>query len=325
MLLLPSGLAGRFLLFGIAISSCIWLLWAAREWDFPLKYNLAAQNNAVQRHRPLVLYVYAESKPARENLQYFLAKGIHGAADFIFVFNGATDAKDLVPISHENIRVIERENTCFDLGSIGEVLRQDDLWKRYKRFITMNASIRGPFLPIYDSSACWSDIYLGRLTDRVKLVGTTVNCEPVPHLQSMLWATDEVGMSILLDPALAHSVPAEDHWGTKDTPVGLSFCHETMDQAVHTEIGSTRLILSQGYGVDALMTAYASSKSPQDYCEHGQFEDILYDKKYYGSNLHPYETVFIKSNRNIDPALLTKMTEWHLSRNISSWDSCNTI
>lgn len=132
-------------------------------------------------------------------------------------------------------------------------------------------------------------------------------------------------MSILLDPDLAYSVPADDHWGDKDTPVGLSFCHQTMDQAVHTEIGSTRLILSQGYEVDALMTAYASANSPQGYCEHGQFEDILYDKKYYGSNVHPYETVFIKSNRNIDPVLLDKMTEWHMSRNISSWDSCQIL
>lgn len=272
-----------------------------------------------------MLYVYAESNTARENLQYFLAKGIHGAADFIFVFNGATDAKDLVPTSHGNIRVIERGNTCFDLGSMGEVLRQDDLWKRYKRFITMNASIRGPFLPVYDSLTCWTDIFLGRLTDRIKMVGTTINCEPAPHLQSMLWATDEVGMSILLDPELAYSVPADDHWGTKDTPVGLSFCHQTMDQAVHTEIGSTRLILSQGYEVDALMTAYASATSPQDYCKNGQFEDILYDHKYYGSNVHPYETVYIKSNRNIDQVLLDKMTEWHLSWNISSWDSCKVL
>lgn len=221
--------------------------------------------------------------------------------------------------------MVERGNTCFDLGSMGEVLRQDDLWKGYKRFITLNASIRGPFLPIYDDSTCWSDVFLSRLTDRVKMVGTTINCDPAPHVQSMLWATDEVAMSILLDPALAHSAPGDDAWGNKATPVGLSFCHETMFQAVHTEIGSTRLIQSQGYEVDVLMTAYASSKSPQDYCDRGQFEDILYDKKYYGSNVHPYETVFIKANRNIDPVLLAKMTEWHLSRDISSWETCRVL
>lgn len=273
--------------------------------------------------KPLVLYAYAESQTARENFKFFLEKGIHGGADFIFIFNGETDAMSLVP-EHPNIKVIQRENKCFDLGGMGEVLRKDDLWRRYRRFITMNASIKGPFLPRYDSTACWSDIFLSRVTDTVKLVGTTVNCQPSPHVQSMLWATDDVGMGILLDPALAHSVPQEDHWGTVDDPVGLSFCHETMDAAVHSEIGSTRLITSKGYGVDVLMTAYELSAGAgiAEYCNNGQFEDILYNKKYYGANIHPYETVFIKANRDIDPTVVERLTEWHLKNGVNSWDTC---
>lgn len=204
---------------------------------------------------------------------------------------------------------------------MGEVLRQADRWKKYKRFITMNASIRGPFLPMY-STACWTDIFLDRLDSNTKLVGTTANCGPTPHVQSMLWATDDVGMGILLNPDLAYSVGAEDHWGKVGDPVGLSFCHKTMYEAVHTEIGSTRLITSQGYGVDVLMTAYSSARNLEEYCKSGQFDDILYNGKYYGSNIHPYETVFIKANRNIDPELLNKMTEWHMKRPLDSWTTC---
>ena len=117
--------------------------------------------------RPLVLYAYAESENARQNLEFFLEKGIHGRADFIFIFNGATTASQLIP-QRDNIRVVQRENTCFDLGGIGEVLMKDNVWKKYKRFITMNASIRGPFLPMY-SDACWTDVFLGRVTDHVKV------------------------------------------------------------------------------------------------------------------------------------------------------------
>ena len=117
--------------------------------------------------RPLVLYAYSESENARENLEFFIEKGLHGRADFVFIFNGATTASQLVPQS-TNVRVIERDNTCYDLGAIGQVLREDDLWKRYKRFITMNASIRGPFLPIY-SEACWTDVFLDRITTHVKV------------------------------------------------------------------------------------------------------------------------------------------------------------
>ncbi|KAJ0359852.1 hypothetical protein COL26b_014248 [Colletotrichum chrysophilum] len=66
-----------------------------------------------------------------------------------------------------NVTVVKRDNTCFDLGAIGEVLRKNNLWKRYKRFITMNASIRGPFLPWW-SKSCWTDLYLGKITETTK-------------------------------------------------------------------------------------------------------------------------------------------------------------
>lgn len=266
------------------------------------------------------MYTYAESDTARPNFEFFLNKGLHAEADFVFILNGPTSVRELIP-NLDNVRVIERENKCFDLGSMGQVLRQNDLWKQYKRFITMNASIRGPFLPMYDSS-CWTNIFLERLDSYTKLVGTTINCEPTPHVQSMLWATDEIGMDILLDPELAYTVGVKDHWGQAEDPVGLSFCHETMAQAVHTELGSTRLITSQGYGVDVLMTAYAGAENLEEYCKSGQFEDPLYPGKYYGSNIHPYETIFMKANRDIDPALLDKMTEWHLRRPLDSWTTC---
>lgn len=60
----------------------------------------------------------------------------------------------------------------------------------------MNASIRGPFVPHW-SRKCWSDAYLGRLKEKVKLVGATLNCHGghSPHVQSMIWATDAIGLS----------------------------------------------------------------------------------------------------------------------------------
>ena len=66
------------------------------------------------------------------------------------------------------MRVVRRPNLCFDLGAFGEVLRDGDLWRRYRRFITLNASIRGPFVPTW-SDKCWSDAYLERVTEDVKV------------------------------------------------------------------------------------------------------------------------------------------------------------
>lgn len=98
-----------------------------------------------------------------------------------------------------NIMVKKRVNTCFDLGAHAEVLNgvmggkgwsdssgqivspnepppegqqpkdKRSLKERYKRYILMNASIRGPFVPFW-SKACWSDAYLNKVTEKIKVL-----------------------------------------------------------------------------------------------------------------------------------------------------------
>jgi len=123
--------------------------------------------------RPLILYAYADSKDgsALENLKFFIAHGLHAAADFVFILNGETDAKAIIP-AKDNIRLVQRPNECYDLGAYSEVLLKDDLYKNYKRFITLNASVRGPFIP-YWSEGCWTEMFLSKVTDEVK-VNTTI-------------------------------------------------------------------------------------------------------------------------------------------------------
>jgi hypothetical protein len=103
-----------------------------------------------------------------------------------------------------NIMVKKRENTCFDLGAHAEVLNGvmgGDGWsgwsgpivspdeptpngekpkdkrllkERYKRYILMNASIRGPFVPVW-SKSCWSDAYLDKVTEKIKALPQQVS------------------------------------------------------------------------------------------------------------------------------------------------------
>lgn len=126
--------------------------------------------------RPLILYAYYETDNARQNLEYFIAHGLHGAADFIFILNGETNAEDIIP-KEPNIRYIHRPNDCYDLGAFAEVLTKDDLYKKYNKFITLNASVRGPFLP-YWATGCWSDMFLSKVTDKVKVGWPFVVSDP---------------------------------------------------------------------------------------------------------------------------------------------------
>ncbi|KZL85325.1 hypothetical protein CI238_10827 [Colletotrichum incanum] len=268
--------------------------------------------------RALILYAFAESDAARENLKFFVNQGLHDAADFVFILNGETNVSTIIP-EKNNIKVINRPNTCFDLGAYGEVLRKDDLYKKYKRFITLNASIRGPFLPHWAQS-CWSDLYLGRLTDKVKLVGMTANCWPQFHVQSMIWATDEVGIDLLLNPPAGSSV--KDDFGGENDPVGLGGCYDGWNQAVHAEIGATSIFLKQGYKVDLMMMAFQKSKKYIEECDTSQNGDVLWNGKYFGTNVHPYETIFIKANRDIDPTLIKHLTTWQQASGFNSYSAC---
>jgi hypothetical protein len=127
-----------------------------------------------------VLYAYHETENAHQNLDFFVRQGVHSGADFFFIINGAHNASQLLaPIAdRHNVHIVERENTCFDLGAYGEVLLKNKLWKKYKRFIMVNASMRGPFIPTW-STSCWTDAFFSKLNDRVKVrPSPTVLCSP---------------------------------------------------------------------------------------------------------------------------------------------------
>ncbi|KAK6541814.1 hypothetical protein TWF694_007595 [Orbilia ellipsospora] len=255
--------------------------------------------------RPLVLYAYKETENARKNALFFITHGLHSAADFIFILNGPTNLTDSIPSSASNIRVIQREDKCFDMGAYGEVLNANDqrLVKRYNKFILLNASVRGPFMPTW-SRECWSDAYLARITDTNKLVGMTYNCKPRrqevhPHIQSMILATDRTGISLLL-------------------PI-LSECFTSHMRAIYAEGNSTRAMWNAGFTATALMTSFSSKENYAHECNH---TDVLGGGAYYGMAVHPYETIFMKANRNYGQRVLDRFTEWTDEAGYSSYEVC---
>lgn len=152
----------------------------------------------------------------------------------------------------------------------------------------------------------------------VQLVGLTVNCGPTPHVQSMLWATDSAGMELLLYP----EAPAAsgDPPGPAEDPVAFGGCYLDYWKAVHAEVGTTGLIRGAGYNVSAMMAAF-EDPSYMDHCDWA--EDVLWDKQYFGTNLHPYETIFTKTNRDLDPVLIDLMTKIHVhTQEGRSWELC---
>jgi hypothetical protein len=276
----------------------------------------------------LVLYVYSESSQThRQNLQFFLKYGVKASnrVHYLFVMQGCHDI-DIPKLA--NVQVLERENTCFDIGAWGIGLKhlQAQLAK-FSFFIFMNASVRGPFLPTYAEAESWPQVFTRLLDAKVKLVGTTIHCMNQPslmqefsafknmrHVQSMAFATDSIGLEVL-------------------TPL-LQPCHtEKLDATFKGEIPISQAFLSAGYGIQSLQLAFgrqpvgghpalsgpaASAESEartQAACdEFGRDDggDPYFPGTYGGIDIHPLEVVFIKNTRSkpVSAAAIGRYTAW---------------
>ncbi|KFY19739.1 hypothetical protein V491_04256 [Pseudogymnoascus sp. VKM F-3775] len=301
-----------------------------------------------ERPKSLISYVYTESPTNRRNLEFFIKHGLYAGADFVFSFNGDTDAETILPVYETspwydpkitNIEVLKRDNKCFDMGAHGEALLREwnDLgtklspmggrdrggrkfWEGYERFMLMNASVRGPFMPIW-SKDCWSEAFWGMLTDKKKLAGMSYNCHGGKgHVQSMVWALDRVGIEILMKPEAEGGI---GYW-----------CPYDMVNAIGGEIRSTPSIINAGYEVEAMNLVYHShdgedhnkdgkkDNSPKGYIEGCTDDDFFHDNYYYGFNIHPYETIFMKAARNMQDVLIGNFTEWTDGSGYSSYEAC---
>lgn len=163
----------------------------------------------------------------------------------------------------------------------------------------------------------------------------TANCWPSLHIQSMIWATDITGLSILLFPptAIVQSLsenPTYDPLTETETGVklpphysGINSCFHTWGSAVAAEIGSSALIRAAGYKLDVMMAAYHAAQNYEDICDKTRDGgDVLWDGAYFGTNVHPFETVFMKSNRDVDPVTIDRLTQWTMARGYSSYEFC---
>mmetsp|Transcript_11033 Transcript_11033/g.36877 ORF Transcript_11033/g.36877 Transcript_11033/m.36877 type:complete len:318 (-) Transcript_11033:30-983(-) len=293
----------------------------------------------------LVLYAYHENADSRENIEYFAKHGLShefNGAHNVFVLNGphTIQAHTATWRSLPHVAVLERSNTCYDFGAWGvgvEVAREK--WKaKYTHYIILNASVRGPFLPLYARGDWWR-VFVDQLggASNVGLVGTTLNCWSSlaeTHLQSMLLATHAAGFEQVMNWFLT--------------------CQESQTEAVSSgEIALSRAFLSHGFALQTLSLAFEDTiprggivtpaaalggggfaeKRLYDLCvrllahnRHGG--DANYAGEYGGIDVHPLEVVFVKSAtmRNVSRDVIQAYTNWAAPQdaaNDAAFDAAN--
>jgi hypothetical protein len=90
-------------------------------------------------------------------------------------------ARAALPALPRNARYLH-DAPCSTFGAFGWALYESGAISpsRYSYFVMMDATTRGPFVPVYARDRVhWAEPFLRRLSDRVKLVGPTISCQPV--------------------------------------------------------------------------------------------------------------------------------------------------
>ncbi len=156
----------------------------------------------------------------------------------------------------------------------------------------------------------------------------------------MVWATDREGLALLLYPP--RDSPRHDEWmetlfgHANDFPrpadyeiadpdwveKGLNMCFPNRQVAVEAEIGATGIILGAGKKVDVMLMKFQTEPDHVAHCARLGAWDPQGEGAYDGVSIHPFETLFVKTNRGISPRLVELMTEWTDQSNYSSYDYC---
>ena len=259
-----------------------------------LRYFLEAGIGAAQREFSTVSYGFVING-------FECSEPIPTDRDDIVVLKRANEGFDygahlalLRYIAEDGVKAY-RGNMAVELGSGSHVTAAQ---LPFDKYVFLNAGVRGPFLPAYwPRSRSWTRVYLDKLSPTVKLVGNSIVCLPQsddcvsggpgitpnpdcygPKVEGYAWATDQVGLQVLLDTSsVFQSHP------------------DKVSAIINGEYGMNVAIFKAGYTIDSLLLAYQGV----DWTNRSNWgcNDNLHPSRsgtYYGVSQHPLETVFVK-------------------------------
>ena len=155
-----------------------------------------------------------------------------------------------------SLKVIKRQDACYDLGSIHLVLSTYDL-SNYYYFVYLNCGVVGPLWWDNDHhhhvqqsqqlpSLSWTAFLTSLLNDQIKMSGLSTNCHNrdgyQAHIQSMAFALDRIGLQIVKDSGAIYDCGMENEAMTLTDKVDLIGRYE---------LGMSRAIFDKGYGISS--------------------------------------------------------------------------
>lgn len=211
-------------------------------------------NHPSSSNRVLVVYVYSNTNLfSKSNLEFFIHEAVNKSrnVDYYIILqqsnNNTINEKDL-PILPVYAHYITHDDRCYYLGTIGWFLSSDRIHiEDYEYFIFLNSFARGPYLVAYYEYMQWYYAFTRRLNNRIKLVGATLNCEPIIHVESYFWVMDKQGLMILLNNGTI-----------------FACARSQFDARYFREIPASRVIINAGFGIDVMMKKYSAKNIRQN-------------------------------------------------------------
>jgi hypothetical protein len=239
--------------------------------------------------KSVIIYTYFQSSVSDYNLKFFVEKELQYREniDYIIVINGFNyDDKNIYFPNISNLTIIPRENIGYDFGGYNCGLEYIQLNnKKYDYYFFMNGGVFGPILPHYFIDSHWSTVFIKKINDIVKLVGTTIVCLPPwdmggfgPKVEGFFFMVDQIGLDLLQNQQTI-------------------FCDHSnkCDAIVKGEYGLSNCILKHGYSIDCMLRKYQNIdwRDPNNY----HMNDYIHPSKknsFYGNSIIPYEVIFYK-------------------------------
>ncbi|GAQ79139.1 hypothetical protein KFL_000250160 [Klebsormidium nitens] len=284
----------------------------------------------------LVSYSYFEKDAIqKENLDFFLAVGMGlGEAarrldntDFSIVVSGdlCTPCKRLYPHAPQKENVAEsevlreaftgagvtllfrKENVGMDFAAHNvsiEWARQQKTAGKYKYFIFLNSSVRGPFFPSYMPHGWrWMQAYTDRFQGDIAAVSSSIVCLPHedrygPHLESWAFALIPESLELLIQAGVFNIRECK-------------FCADGV--IAGGEYAITEVLMTQhGRNVASLMSMYPLDTDWRDSKHWGCNNNVHPSRHgtYDGITMHPFEVVFVKASWHVGEPFVERYSEW---------------
>lgn len=253
------------------------------------------------QNKTLVIYHYFEKDLTYiENFFHFLRFGYSSSIDYIVVIAG--EYSITLP-QFDNLTYLFTENKNNDYGGYSCALKTVADVKSYDFYIFINSSVRGPYLPSY-ASENWTACFTKLLTGDVGLAGSAINILPTSTFLSKSYEGKYGGEGPFSHvESMAYGMPRRTllyliEKGLYDLNHSLS-----KDQVIRDyEIRLSQQVFAAGWNIKCLLAEYNAIDYRQphkDINPTSKYGDPSCGYSYFGRTAHPYEAVFIKTNRSL--------------------------